>query len=1223
MTRANARGHVWQQWERATRSGGGHHLTPSGRARYIPVVNCPVCGTPTEPGRKFCAECGHRLIAVCPSCGATNSPAARFCGDCGFRLTADEVAVGAAAPDAKDAPRLGIAPVAERRLVTILFADLVGFTALAEGRDAEAVRELLTRYFEMSREIIDRYGGTVEKFIGDAVMAVWGAPVAHEDDAERAVRAALELVEAVRGLGPGIQARSGVLTGEAAVTLGATDQGMVAGDLVNTASRLQSVATPGTVLVGDTTQRAASGAIAFEPVANQVLKGKELPMAAWLALRVVSKRKGLGRSDRLEAPFVGRDTELRLLKDLFHATAREQRARLVSITGQAGIGKSRLAWEFLKYVDGVVEGVWWHDGRSPAYGEGVTFWALGEMIRSRAGLLETDDTDTTRTKVLEMLATHVPDEDERQWIEPSMLALLGVGEAPAGGRDELFRAWRTFFERLASTGTVGLLFEDLQWADVGLLDFIDHLLEWSRGVPILIITLARPDLLQRRPEWGAGRRNFLALDVEPLNEASMHELLAGLVPGLPAAAARSIVARADGIPLYAVETVRMLVSDGRLREADGHYEPVGDLGELAVPETLHALIAARLDGLDPADRTLLQDAAVLGQSFTLEGLAAVSGEEPTRLQSRLHDLARAELISQEVDPRSPERGMYGFVQALIREVAYGTLAKRERRARHLAAARFFESLGEDELAGALAGHYIAAWQAAPEGPEGDAVAVQARLALVGAADRALNLGSPESAIGFLEQALLVTGDPADRAPILERAGRAASNALRPDRADAFLREAISLRREMGDTKAAFQSVALLAAALIASRRPEDAELLLEPAIVEAEGVADDADLAALLGAMARIRFSQDRIADGLALVDRCLPIAEREELHELLIEALVIKGNLLSKAGRQVEGMALAQGARRLAVEHDLPAWEARALTALSLDLAIRDPRAAVALELEAIAIARRIGRRDMELLLIGNAGEDSFRTGEWSFQAVAFASLDELEIEPTIRLPMEGTSTVIALLRGEIDEAEVQARYEVTLEDIQDNDLASNAIDMRAWGALANGRFAEAADGWLEMATLSALNAPYVLPRAAEAALLGRDAAVARSALDRMIATGAHGRAIDVDRTAIRAGLAALDGSTQEAVAGFRAAIAGWRDLGLPWDEAMTSILFVRLVGSGSAEARVAADAARTILEGLGARRVLEILDASLEEAGEGAARQASAAVAPAGAEEVTTRLD
>ena len=215
-------------------------------------------------------------------------------------------------------------------------------------------------------------------------MAVWGAPTAHEDDAERSVRAALELVDAVRALGPGIQARAGVLTGEAAVTLGARDQGIVAGDLPNTAARLQSVAPPGTVLVGEQTQRATSNAIAYEEAGEQLLKGKAAPVPAWRALRVVSERGGRGRDERLEAPFVGRDAELRLLKDLFHATSRERRVRLVSITGQAGIGKSRLAWEFLKYVDGVVEAVWWHEGRSPSYGEGVTFWALGEMIRSRA-----------------------------------------------------------------------------------------------------------------------------------------------------------------------------------------------------------------------------------------------------------------------------------------------------------------------------------------------------------------------------------------------------------------------------------------------------------------------------------------------------------------------------------------------------------------------------------------------------------------------------------------------------------------------------------------------------------------------------------------------------------------------------------------------------------------------------------------------------------------------
>ena len=726
-------------------------------------MQCPSCGTVNEAGRKFCHECGSKLAAACPSCGSTNPPGARFCGECGTKLEAGTPAAGAGTAVGPGhatggAPGAGAAagPVAERRLVSVLFADLVGFTSLAEGRDAETVRELLSAYFDLARDVITRHGGTVEKFIGDAVMAVWGAPVAREDDAERAVRAALEVVDAVRTLGPEVHARAGVVTGEAAVTLGARDQGMVAGDLVNTASRLQSVAAPGTVLVGETTQRAASGSIAFEPAGDQVLKGKEAPVPAWRALRVVAERFGRGRSDRLEAPFVGRDAELRLLKDLFHATSKERRARLVSITGQAGIGKSRLAWEFEKYVDGVVEKVLWHDGRSPAYGEGITFWALGEMVRARTGLAETDDPETTRRKVAESVAQYVPDETERRWIEPALLALLGAADAPPGGRDELFRAWRTFFERIAANSTVALVFEDLQWADPGLLDFIDHLLEWSRGVPILILTLARPDLLVRRPDWGAGRRNFLALGLEPLDADAMRELLAGLVPGLPATTARSIIERADGIPLYAVEMVRMLVSDGRLREVDGRYEPVGELGALAVPETLQALIAARLDGLDPTDRSLLQDAAVLGQSFTLPSLAAVNGGTEETISARLHDLAGMELLEQLVDPRSPERGQYIFVQSLIREVAYGTLAKRDRRTRHLAAARFFESLGEDELAGALAAHYVAAYEAVPEGPEGDALAVQARLALTGAADRAVALGSPEQAMTFLTQAAAVT-----------------------------------------------------------------------------------------------------------------------------------------------------------------------------------------------------------------------------------------------------------------------------------------------------------------------------------------------------------------------------------------------------------------------------------------------------------------------------------
>jgi hypothetical protein len=373
----------------------------------------------------------------------------------------------------------------------------------SEKRDPEAVRETLTRYFETATTVVERYGGTVEKFIGDAVMAVWGTPVAHEDDAERAVRAAMDLVRAVEALGAeaglaALQARAAVLSGEAAVTIGARNQGLVAGDLVNTASRLQGLAEPGTVLVGEATMRAAEGGIAFEPAGEHLVKGREAPIVAYRALRVVGKVRGVGRSESLEAPFVGRDAELRLVRDLYHATARERRARLVSVVGQAGIGKSRLLWEFSKYTDGLAETLRWHQGRSPAYGEGVTFWALSEMIRQRAGILEGEDAEATRAKLSAAAQEFVPDPAERRWIEPALRQLLGVHEGRSPDRDELFAAWRTFFERIAEKDPTVLVFEDLHWADSGLLDFIEHLLEWSRNFPIYIVTLARPELLERR-----------------------------------------------------------------------------------------------------------------------------------------------------------------------------------------------------------------------------------------------------------------------------------------------------------------------------------------------------------------------------------------------------------------------------------------------------------------------------------------------------------------------------------------------------------------------------------------------------------------------------------------------------------------------------------------------------------------------------------------------------
>src|SRR6185312_6232139 len=417
--------------------------------------------------------------------------------------------VAAPAPAAAPAPT----PAAERRLVSVLFADLVGFTNLSETRDAEEVRELLSRYFDSCRRLIELYGGTVEKFNGDAVMAVWGTPTATEDDAERAVRAALDLVAAVSALGdevgaPELRARAGVLTGEAAVTIGAEGQGMVAGDLVNTAARIQSTAEPGTILVGDATRRATEQTVVYENAGAHALKGKDEPVALWRALRVVSGARGQLKSTGLEAPFVGRDRDLRRAKDLFHECAESGKAHLLSVTGIAGIGKSRLSWEFYKYFDGIAQTTYWHRGRCLSYGDGVTYWALADMVRMRCRIGEEDGPAIAREKLERALEEHVPDPEERAFVEPRLAHLIGLTEHAARDKQDLFAAWRLFFERLADVYPIVLAFEDMQWADASLLDFVKYLLEWSRNSPIFVVTLARPELAERRPTWGAGLRNF-------------------------------------------------------------------------------------------------------------------------------------------------------------------------------------------------------------------------------------------------------------------------------------------------------------------------------------------------------------------------------------------------------------------------------------------------------------------------------------------------------------------------------------------------------------------------------------------------------------------------------------------------------------------------------------------------------------------------------------------
>jgi class 3 adenylate cyclase/tetratricopeptide (TPR) repeat protein len=1077
--------------------------------------------------------------------------------------------------------------------VTVTFTDLVGFTPFAEERDAEEVRDTLGRYFDLARLIVERYGGAIEKFIGDAVMAVWGAPVAHEDDAERAVRAGLELVDAVPALGPGVQARCGILTGEAAVTLGAVNQGMVAGDLVNTAARLQGVAEPGTVLVGEATQRAAARAIAFVPAGEQALKGKTAPVAAWRALRVVSEVGGRNREEGLEAPFVGRADELRLLKDLFHATSREKRLRLVSVMGPAGIGKSRLAWEFLKYIDGLVETVWWHDGRSPAYGDGISLWALGEMVRARCGLRETDDEATTRERVRATVARHVPDADEARWVEGALLALLGLEAEIAA--DQLFAAWRTFFERLSASGTVVLVFEDFHFADSGLLDLVDHLLEWSRGAPIYVLTLARPELLERRPSWGAGTRSFVSLPLDPLPEAAMRELLLGLIPGLPEDALRAIIGRADGMPMYAVETVRMLVADGRLQASDGTYVATGDLTSLAVPDSLTALIAARLDGLDPADRSLVQDAAVLGQSFTLAGLAAVSGTGEAELELRLRGLVRRELLRVEANHRSPELGSYVFVQALIREVAYNTLARRDRKVRHLAAARFFESLLSDELAGALAAQYLAAHANATDAAEAAALATQARLALSAAATRAVALGAHEQAVTFLVQAAEISPDPHDQAALLVRAARSAGAAARYARAEELAREAIARFDDLHDLDSWADATAALASTLVFARRIDEAAAVLDAALGR-EDALGEVPRAWLLATLSRVRMRSDRNREAVEAADRALAIAEPLRIDAITGEALENKASALANLGRIRESVGLHRAAIELAREVGLTELELRAGNNLSAAVSDDDPAFGHENVVAVLALAEKVGNRGMADFLAWTRSQYAFTLGlDWAGELARLEQHYAELAEPNDRPALLGMILAFKTARGEASDEELLELDRATA-GTEDPGIRGIALLARVFhGAATNDLEMLGRAVMAGLAVDEAMSGAYAAWGARRALWVG-DAAGARGMADRLDALPtAESLSGKAQRLSTRAGIAALEGRQQEAVGLYRDALRLWSLTRQDTLGALIALDMAILLDPRLPEVRSAAARAREVFERNGMRPFLERLDAAL----------------------------
>jgi class 3 adenylate cyclase/tetratricopeptide (TPR) repeat protein len=1147
-------------------------------------VGCGRCGAPLADGDLFCGDCGAPVRSGCLTCGEPLTPGKRFCRRCGATLFEPAPASSAAASAPVSQP--GREPAAERRVCSVLFCDVVGFTPLSESRDPETVRELLSQYFAVARTVISRYGGVVEKFIGDAVMAVWGTPVATEGDAERAVRAALDLVAAVAELGaesglPGLAARAGVVTGEVAVNLGAVGEGMVAGDAVNTASRVQAAAGPGAVLVDVPTQRLTGSAIAFADAGEHTLKGKAEPQRLWRAVRVLSAVGGSQRVDGLEAPLTGRDAELRTIKDLFHATADRRVPRLVLVSGPAGVGKSRLGWEFEKYADGLAADMWWHRGRCLSYGEGVAFWALAQIVRQRLGIAEEDPPEAAAVKLAAGLDRFVPDPAEHAYTGLRLGRLLGVAFAEDGGealsREELFAGWRLFFERLAAENPVILLVEDAQYADTGLLDFLDHLIDWVRDLPVYVLVFARPELGQARPGFGAGR-NRSTLTLDPLDAVSMDLLVDALVPGMPEAARSKITRQAQGIPLFAVETVRALIDRDVVQPVEGVYRLTGDVGELAVPDSLHALLAARLDALDPGARRLVADAAVLGTTFPAEALIAVSERDEPSVRAALADLVRREVLSVSADPLSPERGSYRFSQEMLRQVAYDTLSRRDRKARHLAVAAHlraaFPGDGE-EVTDVIARHYLDALNAIPAAPDAAEIRGRAVAALTRAAERAERTGAPAQAAASYAAAAELS-PPEAVATLWERAAQAALAYAGYPVAVEYSEHARGHYLRHGEDRAAARVQALAGRALSSWGRHAEAREQLTAA-VEVLRERPDTDTVSALTRLATVEVfvgspDADRLSAESLTLGQALGVGPG-----LLAELLVTRGLHHLLAERRPQAISYFRESARLAAQAGDNNNMGRALLNLADTLMPGDPAAAVDAARTAAGHLRRTGQRRLLAAAIMNVAESLLQLGDW----------DAAEAEMTQAMDSDALADMedvicdrgwLAALRGDTGTAEAMRaalRVYRSSEDPQDQSLTGllEAFTAAARRQPADAlRHSRAILALAEAIGISSVSSRWAWPLAARCAYELGDTAAARELLDLLDSyqSGHLAPMLRAERDLIRARLAVDDGDT---AASFTAAIAGLRAQSTPYHLAHGLLDHAEyLLRTGDAEAATAA---------------------------------------------------
>ncbi len=855
----------------------------------------------------------------------------------------------------------------ERKVVSVLFCDLVGFTSQAESMDPEDVEAVLRPYHERVRSELERHGGTVEKFIGDAVMALFGAPTAHEDDPERAVRAALAIREFA--VEEGLELRVGITTGEALVSLDArpdAGEGMASGDVVNTAARLQGAAPVNGILADETTYRATRQAIDYDHAEPVEAKGKSEPVAVWKATASRS-RFGVDVAHEARSELVGRDRELAVVRDAFERARHARTPQLLTLVGVPGIGKSRLVFELQRVVDADPELITWRQGRCLAYGDGITLWALGEIVKAQAGVVEQDTPAGIAAKIRRSVEDTLAGTGDEARVETHLLALLGLGgEEQVGGdrRNEAFSAWRRFLEALAEQRPLVLVVEDIHWADETLLDFLDELVEWVTDVPLLVVATARPELLERRPNWGGGKLNATTLALQPLSDEQTADLIAKLLgrPVLAADSQQTLLERAGGNPLYAEQFVELYVEQGAA-------------GELGLPETLQGIIAARLDGLPDVEKQLLQDAAVVGKVFW----ASSVGSDADAAATSLHALERKGFVRRQRRSSLEGESEFAFAHALVRDVSYGQIPRADRARRHRSTAEWIASLGRPEdHAEMLAYHWSSALELVrASGGEDDDLAERTRFALRDAGNRAFALNSFPVAVAQYDDALALWPDDDERPDLLFRRARAVHWAYDRERQLDVLAEARDALLAAGDTDRASEMESLLARAFW--DRGDHATVREHLARAEELAGGSRSPAAARVLAFAgRVREIDGETDEGRRLAEAAYELATELGLDELRAHSLATIGMAKNDAD-EASGLPDMERALEIALAADSPVAGAIVNNLAVFATYAGDFARTAELYDEAMRVAERYGDAASARFIHGNRIWIQFMRGDWS----------------------------------------------------------------------------------------------------------------------------------------------------------------------------------------------------------------------------------------------------